>query len=96
LAKWPPKAGTKEQPGDPQPRQDDACSAQSEGVAGDKRRLASQLRDAVTDSYARQASKRSRYRPPNPDKKPLGDPKLRSVTKREKKILERAEARKSE
>src|SRR5271163_937468 len=37
--------------------------------------LASQLRQAVTDSYVRKASKRARYRPPNPDKKPLGDPK---------------------
>lgn len=58
--------------------------------------LASQLGDAVTDSYIRKAPKRARYRPPNPDKKPLGDPKLRRLTKQEKQHLERAEARKTE
>lgn len=45
------------------------------------------LRDAVTDSYERNSSKRSRYRPRNPDKKPLGDPKLRQLTAAEKKKL---------
>jgi hypothetical protein len=58
--------------------------------------LASQLRDAVTDSYTRKASKKARYRPPNPDKKPLGDPKLRRITKHEKQLLKQAEARKTE
>ena len=58
--------------------------------------LASQLRDAVTDSYERKAAKRARYRPPNPDKKPLGDPKLRRLTPKEKQCLDRAEARKTE
>lgn len=56
----------------------------------------SKLRNAVTDSYVRQAPKQSRYRPKNPDKKPLGDPKLRPFTKKEKQILEHAEARKTE
>lgn len=42
------------------------------------------LRLAVTDSYQRNAKKGSRYRPPNPDKKPLGDPKLRKLTPQEK------------
>ena len=42
---------------------------------------------AVTDSYERKAPKRARYRPPNPDKKPLGDPKLRQLTRQEKKKL---------
>lgn len=58
--------------------------------------LASQLRDAVTDSYVRKAPKRARYRPPNPDKKALGDPKLRRLTKQEKQHLQRAEAGKTE
>jgi hypothetical protein len=58
--------------------------------------LTSQLRDAVTDDYIRKASKRARYRPPNPDKKPLGDPKLRRLTQKEKQALKRAEARKTE
>jgi len=52
--------------------------------------LASLLRKAVTDSYVRKASKKARYRPPNPDKKPLGDPQLRPLTPQEKKDLRRA------
>lgn len=58
--------------------------------------LASELRKAVTDSYERKTSKRARYRPPNPDKKPLGDPKIRRLTEQEKECLKRAEARKTE
>jgi hypothetical protein len=57
--------------------------------------LASRLRDAVTDSYVRKAPKRARYRPPNPDKKPLGDPKLRRLTNKEKQQLDRAETKKT-
>lgn len=45
------------------------------------------LAAAVTDSYRRKAAKRARYRPPNPDKKPLGLPKLRKLTRQEKKRL---------
>jgi hypothetical protein len=53
--------------------------------------LTTRLRKAVTDSYVRKASKRARYRPPNPDKKPLGEPKLRILTKEEQKRLGRAD-----
>jgi hypothetical protein len=56
--------------------------------------LASQFRDAVTDSYKRKASKKARYRPPNPDKKPLGDPKVRRLTIKQKQCLKRAEMEK--
>jgi hypothetical protein len=41
--------------------------------------LASLLSSAVTDSYQRKASKKARYRPTHPDKKPLGDPNLRKL-----------------
>jgi hypothetical protein len=58
--------------------------------------LASQLRNAVTDSYKRKASKKARYRPPNPDKKPLGDPKLRRLTAKEKQQMKQAETEKAE
>ncbi len=57
--------------------------------------LPSLLRNAVTDSYQRQRPKRARYRPPNPDKKPLGDPKLRPLTAQEKRTLRRIEPRKA-
>jgi hypothetical protein len=45
------------------------------------------LRNAVTDSYLRTSSKKARHRPPNKDHKPLGDPKLRILTLREKTKL---------
>jgi hypothetical protein len=45
------------------------------------------LRYAVTDSYNRKSSKRARYCPLNPDKKPLGNPKIRTLTLRDKKKL---------
>lgn len=50
--------------------------------------LPTRLRLAVTDNYIRKASKKARYRPPNPDKKPLGDPKIRTLTTQEKKKLD--------
>jgi hypothetical protein len=50
--------------------------------------LKSRLRRAVTDSYVRRSSKRARYKPLNPDKKPLGDPKIRRLTSQEMKKLE--------
>lgn len=50
-------------------------------------RLPDKLRHAVTDSYQRKKSKRARYRPPNPDKKPLGDPNIRQLTPAEEEKL---------
>jgi len=50
-------------------------------------RLPDKLRHAVTDSYERQKPKRACYRPPNPDKKPLGDPNIRQLTPAEEKKL---------
>jgi hypothetical protein len=49
--------------------------------------IQSQLHRAVTDSYIRRAPKRARYRPPNPDKKPLGNPKIRRINKKERTQL---------
>lgn len=49
--------------------------------------LRSRLRLAVTDSYHRKRSKKARYRPPNPDKKPLGDPNLRELNQQEREQL---------
>jgi hypothetical protein len=51
--------------------------------------LEDRLREAVIDDYKRTSSKRARYRPTNPDKKPLGDPQLRKLTFEEKKKLRR-------
>lgn len=65
------------------------CLKQLEQVSKLGEDLSSQLRAAVTDGYQRKKSKQARYRPKNPDKKPLGEPKLRSFNKREKKRLRR-------
>ena len=56
------------------------------------RGLADRLRKALIDDYKRKSSKQARYRPPNPDKKPLGDPKLRILTALEKKKLRNIKA----
>jgi hypothetical protein len=53
--------------------------------------LSTSLRKAVTDGYVRKKGKRARYRPPNPDKKPLGAPKVRKITHQEKKCLRKTQ-----
>lgn len=64
------------------------CLSQLNEVPEPKYDLASLLRTALTDDYQRKASKVARYRPPNPDKKPLGDPKIRKLDPQERKQLE--------
>lgn len=46
------------------------------------------LRQAVTDNDQRHSSKRAHYHPPNPDKKPLGDPQIRPLTPAEQTKLQ--------
>jgi hypothetical protein len=60
------------------------CLRKLDDVPTSEQDLLVLLRLAVTDSYQRKAKKGARYRPPNPDKKPLGDPKLRKPTPDEK------------
>jgi DDE family transposase len=103
LAKRPPKSGAGERTGDPAKRSLAktmralrGCLRNLSESSAPGKDLANQLRDAVMDSYERKASKRARYRPPNPDKKPLGNPKVRRLTKQENQCLKRAEARKTE
>ena len=57
--------------------------------------LRSRLQRALTDSYIRKSSKCARYRPPNPDKKPLGNPAIRRLTPHEQKRLEAITSTKS-
>lgn len=52
--------------------------------------LQQKLRLAVTDDYQRKKPKRARYRPPNPDKKPMGNPQIRPLTQKEKAALQEA------
>jgi hypothetical protein len=49
--------------------------------------LRTRLRQAVTDDYQRHSSKLARYRPPNPDKKPLRKPQIRKLTANERNLL---------
>ena len=103
LAKRPSKSGKPRRAGNPVKRSLAQtmrvlrnCLRNLSDASAPGKDLASQLSNAVTDSYTRKAAKRARYRPPNPDKKPLGDPKLRRLTPQEKQALKRAEARKTE
>ena len=57
--------------------------------------LTSLLKKAVTDDYQRKRSKKARYRPPNPDKKPLGNPEIRRLDKEEKAKLKRFDREKA-
>ena len=55
--------------------------------------LSSRLGAAVIDSYTRKAKKAARYRPKNPDKKALGDPKLRQINDEEREKLREIESK---
>ena len=64
-----------------------SCLHALDAVPGAGADLPTLLRKAVTDGYNRKKPKHARYRPPNPDKKPLGAPHVRKITVREKKRL---------
>ena len=49
--------------------------------------LLHQLSQATVQRYDNQTDKRARYRPKNPDKKPLGDPNVRKINTEERKKL---------
>jgi hypothetical protein len=63
------------------------CMRTPDTVPGPGGDLPTLLREAVTDQYRRKKPKRARYRPPNPDKKPLGAPQVRTLNNQEKKRL---------
>jgi hypothetical protein len=65
------------------------CIRAPEAIPAPGQDLPTRLHEAVTDGYHRKQNKRARYRPPNPDKNPLGAPKLRVLTAEEKKRLRR-------
>jgi len=49
--------------------------------------LFSQLSSALVQKYNNRTDKRARYRPKNPDKKPLGEPKIRKLNRSEREKL---------
>lgn len=71
------------------------CLANLDEVPAPGRDLGSRLSEAVTDSYERRKSKGARYRPPNPDKKPLGDPQVRPPDQEEKEKLQQWRAKRA-
>jgi hypothetical protein len=99
----PPRGATKDAPpGDPQKRSLAntiralrRCLSRLTDTPARRGDLRTQLRLAVTDSYHRKSSKKARYRPPNPDKKPLGEPKIRKLNTNEKTKLNAVSPQKS-
>ena len=69
------------------------CIRKPESVSEEGEDLATLLRQALTDDYQRKGSKKARYQPPNPDKKKLGEPEVRTMTKEEKQKLRKTEAK---
>ena len=53
--------------------------------------LLEQLREALIQRYQNGTDKQARYRPKNPDKKPLGDPVIRKLTKKERELIRKLE-----
>ncbi len=51
--------------------------------------LLSQLAEALVQTYDNRTDKRARYRPPNPDKKPLGDPIITKLSREARAKLSR-------
>lgn len=71
------------------------CLADLNEVPEAGRDLCSQLRQAVTDSYDRPSSKKARHARPNPDKKPLGNPKVRGLNAKEQKKMQQRQQKQS-
>jgi hypothetical protein len=97
LAARPPDKDRRREPLDPQRRSLAntmralrRCLRALDRIPEENAALPTLLRQAVTDNYQRKKSKAARYRPPNPDKKPLGEPKVRKITPQEKKKLQNA------
>jgi hypothetical protein len=51
--------------------------------------LLSLLSQALVQKYNNRTDKRARYRPKNPDKKPLGEPKIRKLNREERQKLQK-------
>lgn len=56
-------------------------------IPGPGKGLVDQLAEAIVQRYNNKTDKKSRYRPSNPDKKPLKDPDLRKINASERKKL---------
>jgi len=54
--------------------------------------LLSQLSKAMVQKYNNHTDKKARYRPKNPDKKPLGEPNVRKINRQEREKLKKHKA----
>jgi Transposase DDE domain len=63
------------------------CLRHLHEVPAEGQDIMNRLRRAVTDDYQRKSSKQARYRPPNPDKQPLGAPHVRQINAKQRKQL---------
>lgn len=64
------------------------CLSELDSPPEPNKDLMTLLRTAVVDCYQRTSSKAARHRKVNPDKKPLGDPKVRTMLEDEKAKLQ--------
>jgi hypothetical protein len=69
------------------------CMRNLHEIAEPGKDVASRLRVALIDNYRRKTTKGARYRPKNPDKRPLGVPQLRSLNKHERCKLKQMDAK---
>jgi hypothetical protein len=63
------------------------CMRSLKEYADPKDELLFRLSRALVQKYKNNTNKKSRYRPKNPDKKPLGEPRIRKLTPEEKDKL---------
>ena len=63
------------------------CMRQLHKYASEEEGLLYQLSQALVQRYNNRTDKRARYRPQNPDKKPLGEPQIRPMTAEEREKL---------
>lgn len=59
------------------------CMRKLNKYAAPESTLLLKLSRAVVQKYNNRTDKQARYRPPNPDKKPLGEPKIRKLSRKE-------------
>jgi hypothetical protein len=65
-----------------------SCLGHLESIPAPGEDLLTRLRLAVTDNYVRQSSKRARYHPRNPDKKPIGEPRIEKLTAKHQRAMD--------
>ncbi len=63
------------------------CMRKLDQYADPETDLLAQLSEALVQKYDNRTDKKARYRPKNPDKKPIGEPQVRKLTREEREKL---------